>query len=90
MTLQRRKRKATFALDEAVLEDAKAVVSRADYKSLNAFVELALVELIKSHRKAEIKTQLVAASQDALYLEDIAEVQRDFQDADWESLEQNP
>ena len=90
MTLQRRKRQVTFALDEAVLEDAKAVVSRADYKSLNAFVEMALIELIKRNRKEEIKTQLKAASQDSLYLEDIAEVQRDFQDADWESLEQNP
>ena len=87
MTLQRR-RKATFALDEAVLEEAKAVVSKSDYKSLNAFVELALVELIKRHRKEEIKKQLLAASQDALYLEDIAEVQRDFQDADWESFDQ--
>ena len=36
---------------------------------------MALIELIKRHRKEEIKTQLKAASQDSLYLEDIAEVQ---------------
>jgi hypothetical protein len=88
MTAPRRVKKATFTLDEAVLEEAKAVVRNTDYKSLNAFVEMAIVALIKRHRKEEIKRQLVAASRDPLFLADIAAVQRDFQEADWESLEQ--
>ena len=87
MTVQRPKRKATFALHEAVLEDAKAIVQKENYKSLNAFVEMAIVELIQRHRKAEMKRELVAASRDPLFLADIAEIQQDFQDADWESLE---
>ena len=87
MTTQQRKRKATFALDETVLEHAKAIVRKTDYRSLNAFVEAAIVEMINRYRKEEIKRQLSAASRDPLFLEDIAEVQRDFQDADRESLE---
>ncbi len=80
MSSQRRTKKATFALDEAVLEDAKEVARKTEYRSLNAFVETAIVEMIKRHRKKEIKHQLLKASRDPLFLEDIAEVQRDFQD----------
>lgn len=87
MPSQHRTRKTTFAIDETVLEDAKEIVQKADYRSLNAFVETAIIEMIKRHRKEEIKRQLSAASHDPLFLADIAEVQRDFQDADWENFE---
>jgi hypothetical protein len=89
MTTQRRK-KATFALDEAVLEEAKAVARQANYKSLNAFVEMAIAQLIQQYRKAEIRRELMAASQDPLFLADIAQVQQDFEHTDWESLEKQP
>lgn len=89
MPTQHRTKKATFAIDEAVLEDAKAIVQKSDYRSLNAFVETAIVEMIKRHRKDEIKRQLSAASHDPLFLADVAEVQRDFQDADWENFDKN-
>lgn len=89
MATQQRKRKATFALDETLLEDAKTIARKAEYRSLNAFVETAILEMINRHRKEEIKRQLLKASHDPLFLADIAEVQRDFQDADWESLEKN-
>jgi hypothetical protein len=89
MTSPSRRKKATFALDEAILEDAKKILLNTDYRSLNAFVETAIIEKIKRHHKEEIKRQLLAASQDPLFLEDIAEVQRDFQNADWESLEKD-
>lgn len=87
MPSQHRTKKATFAIDETVLEDAKEIVQKADYRSLNAFVETAIIEMIKRHRKEEIKRQFLAASHDPLFLADIAEVQRDFQDVDWENFE---
>jgi len=86
MSAQRQKKKATFTLDEAVLDDAKAIVRHTNYRSLNAFVEMAIVKLIEHHRKEELKRQLATASNDPLFLADIAEVQRDFQDADWDAL----
>jgi len=89
MASQQSKKKATFALDETVLEDAKTIVSKTDYRSLNAFVETAIVEMIKRHRKEEIKRQLLAASEDPLFLEDIARVQQDFEYSDRESIEKN-
>lgn len=87
MTSQHRTKKATFVIDETVLEDAKVIVQKSDFCSLNAFVETAIVEMIKRYRKEEIKRRISAASHDPLFLSDIAEVQRDFHDADLENFE---
>lgn len=87
MPSHHRTKKATFTINKDVLEDAKAIVRKSDYQSLNAFVETAIIEMIERSRKKEIKRQLRVASRDPLFLEDITEVQRDFQYADWESLE---
>lgn len=89
MATQHRRKKATFALNERILKDAKEIAHEADYRSLNDFVETAIGEMIKRHRKKEIKRQLSAASRDPLFLADIAKAQRDFQDTDWESLEKD-
>ena len=90
MSSQHQRKKAIFALDETILKDAKEIAHEADYQSLNAFVETAIIEMIKRHHKKEIKRQLSVASHDPLFLADIAEVQRDFQDADWENLKKHP
>lgn len=80
------KKQETFVLDAVLLESAKALVDQGDYRSLNDLAELAISDLVNQHQKKQIREDLIEASRDVLFLEDIAEVQRDFQDADQESL----
>ena len=89
MPSHHRTKKATISINEDVLEDAKAVVRKSDYQSLNAFVETAIIEMIKRSRKKEIKHQMRLASRDPLFLEDVNDIQRDFQYADWEDIEKS-
>ncbi len=90
MATQHRRKKTTFALDKTILKDAKEIALEAEYPSLNDFVEAAIGEMIKRHRKKAIKHQLLAASRDPLFLDDIEKSQCDFQDTDCESLEKHP
>jgi len=55
-------KKATFVIDEAVLEEAKTVVETKRFKSLNSFVEKAIKDKIRIIRREEIKKALVEAS----------------------------
>lgn len=77
-------KKATFVIDEAVLEDAKTVVETKRFKSLNSFVEKAIKVKIRIIRREEIKKALVEASQDPMFLSDLRDVEYDFQFADFE------
>jgi len=76
--------KATFIIDEAVLEEAKTVVETKRFKSLNSFVEKAIKDKIGIIRREEIKKALVEASQDPMFLSDLRDVEYDFQFADFE------
>lgn len=77
-------KKATFIIDEAVLEEAKTVVETKRFKSLNSFVEKAIKDKIRIIRREEIKKALVEASQDPMFLSDLRDVEYDFQFADFE------
>ena len=77
-------KKATFVIDEAVLEEAKTVVETKRFKSLNSFVEKAIKDKIGIIRRGEIKKALVEASQDPMFLSDLRDVEYDFQFADFE------
>ncbi len=77
-------KKATFIIDEAVLEEAKTVVETKRDKSLNSFVEKAIKDKIRIIRREEIKKALVEASQDPMFLSDLRDVEYDFQFADFE------
>lgn len=77
-------KKATFVIDEAVLEDAKTVVETKRFKSLNSFVEKAIKDKIGIIRREEIKKAFVEASQDPIFLSDLRDVEYDFQFADFE------
>ena len=77
-------KKATFVIDEAVLEEAKTVVETKRFKSLNSFVEKAIKDKIRIIRREEIKKALVEASQDPMFLSDLRDVEYDFQFADFE------
>ena len=51
--------KATFILDERIMEQTREYVSKKKFKSLNAFVEKALKDEIAKMKKEEIKAALL-------------------------------
>jgi len=77
-------KKATFVIDQAVLEEAKSIVETKRFKSLNRFVEEAIKGEIERIRKGEIEKAIHEASQDPIFLSDIREVEHDFEFADFE------
>ena len=79
-------KKATFVIDDRVIEKAKEIVDRGDFKSLNSFVEAAMRDEIEKLRKEELKKALLEASNDPLFLADINEVERDFEHVDFEEV----
>ena len=80
-------KKATFVIDDKVIEKAKEIVDRGDFKSLNSFVEAAMRDEIEKLRKEELKRLLLEASNDPLFLADINDVKSDFEHADFEEAE---
>ena len=77
-------KKATFVLDEKLLAEAKDLVERKKFKSLNSFVGQALKEGIEKIRKEEIEKAILEASRDPLFLSDIKDVENDFEFTDFE------
>jgi len=77
-------KKATFVIDETVLEDPKTVMETKRFKSLNSFVEKPIKNKIGIIRKEEIKKAFVEASQDPKFLSDLRDVEYDFEFADFE------
>jgi Arc/MetJ-type ribon-helix-helix transcriptional regulator len=75
-------KKATFVLDDQVMADAKKIVEKGFYKSMNAFVESAIKDEIEKNKKERIRAAIVDASKDPLFLSDIGEIDRDFEYAD--------
>jgi hypothetical protein len=79
-------KKATFILDEKIMEQSKEYVTKKRFKSMNAFVEKALQDEIAKIKKEEIKAALLEASQDPLFLADLKEIEEDFACADFEKV----
>ena len=77
-------KKATFLINEVVLEEAKAIVEKKRFKSLNSFVEKAIKDEIERIRREEIKKEIIEASQDPKFLSDLRDVEYDFEFADFE------
>jgi hypothetical protein len=77
-------KKATFLINEVVLEEAKAIVKMKRFKSLNSFVEKAIKDEIDRIRMDEIKKAILEASQDPKFLSDLRDVEYDFEFADFE------
>jgi Arc/MetJ-type ribon-helix-helix transcriptional regulator len=73
--------KATFILNDQLMAEAKKIVEKGLYKSINAFVESAIKAEIKKHKKERLRAAIVEASKDPLFLADIGEVERDFEHA---------
>jgi Arc/MetJ-type ribon-helix-helix transcriptional regulator len=77
-------RKATFMLDENLLVQAKQAVEAGLFKSLNAFVEIAVKDELDRMKKDKIHQAILDASHDPLFLADIEEIEKDFKSVDFE------
>ncbi len=80
-------KKATFVLDEQIMLKAKDIVNKGFFKSMNAFVETAIKDELERIEKEKIKTAIIEASKDPLFLSDIKEIERDFEYVDFEETE---
>ena len=79
--------KATFILDEEIMEKGRVLVKEKRFKSMNAFVEKAVRDELAALGKEEIKKALLEASKDPLFLADIKKVKKDFAHSDFEEGE---
>lgn len=77
-------KKATFVLDNEIMEEAKGLVNKGLFKSMNAFVEISISDKIEKIKRDRIKEAIKEASKDPLFLSDIKEVEIDFENVDFE------
>lgn len=77
-------KKATFVLDEQVFAQAKELIEKGLFKSINAFVESAIKDEIEKIQRERIEAAIVQASKGPLFLSDIKEIERDFEYADFD------
>jgi len=76
--------KTTFVIKDEIIMQVKEAVKYGYYKSLTSFVENALKNELNTLKKAEIRKEIIAASQDPLFLADITEIEEDFKYSDFE------
>lgn len=76
--------KATFVIDDGVLQDAREFVKNNHLKSLSAFVERSIREELARMRQEKIKNALLSAGSDQLFMADVMEIQQAFEHADHE------
>lgn len=77
-------KKATFVLDEQVMTEAKQIVEKGFFKSMNSFVESAIRDEIEKIKKERIRKAIIEASKDTMFLSDIKKIEKDFNYADFE------
>jgi hypothetical protein len=77
--------KATFVIDDGVLQDAREFVKKNHLKSLSAFVERSIREELTRMRQEKIKSALLSAANDRLFMADVMEIQQAFEHADHET-----
>lgn len=76
--------KATFVIDDGVLQDAREFVKNNHLKSLSAFVERSIREELARMRQEKIRNALLSAGSDQLFMADVMEIQQAFEHADHE------
>jgi len=81
-------KKATFMLDEAIVEQAKGAIKKGLFKSMNSFVETAMRDELERIKRAQIKAAIMEAGKDPLFLSDIKEMENDFRYVDFEEAEE--
>lgn len=76
--------KATFVLDDTVLQQARECIKENGFKSLSAFVERAIRDELDKLRQEKIRAAVKSAASDPLFMADLMEIQSDFAHADLE------
>jgi Arc/MetJ-type ribon-helix-helix transcriptional regulator len=77
--------KVTYSLPEELVDQVRLVVRDGAAPSYSAFVEGALREAVRREREKLIAAEFKQAAEDPLFLADINEVEKDFENADAES-----
>ena len=77
--------KATFAIDDGVLQDAREYVKNNHLKSLSAFVERSIREELTRMRQEQTRSALLSAGNDPLFMADVMEIQQAFEHTDHEA-----
>jgi hypothetical protein len=77
--------KATFVIDDGVLQDAREFVKQNHLKSLSAFVERSIREELTRMRQEKIRSALLSAGNDPLFMADVMDIQQAFEHSDHET-----
>ncbi len=77
-------KKATFVLDEKLIELIKELVQQNYFKSMKNFVEIAIIDEIEKIKAKKIRAAIFDASSDPMFLADINEIEKDFEKTDFE------
>ncbi len=80
-----RKAKATVLVDARLLDEARRLVGKGKYRSLNACVNEALRTLLAHERSVHLLREMEEASRDEMFLADIKATMEDFKYADAET-----
>jgi len=83
------KKKATFILGLSLLNEARTLAAERGYRSLNSFVEDALVRAVADEKKKKRKAELLEASRDPMFLKDIEDTMSAFSFADSEAVKEH-
>ena len=76
--------KATFVLDDMVLQEARECVRENRFKSLSAFVERSIRNELNALKQEKIRSSIKKAASDPLFMADMMEIQNDFSHTDFE------
>ncbi len=76
--------KTTFVIKEEIIMKVKEAVKGGSYKSMTSFMENAIKNELELLKREKIKKEILQASKDPIFLEDIAEIEEDFKYADFE------
>ena len=83
--MDKKKRKVTVLVEERLLTEAKRLVGKGGYRSMNACVNEALRVFLAQECRARLEKAMEAASRDEMFLSDIKATMEDFKYVDAET-----
>jgi len=83
-------KKVTYSLPNELVDEVRSVVRDGAAPSYSSFVEDALRQAVKREREKLLAEEFHQAAKDPLFLADVDEVERGFEDADAESADLIP
>ena len=78
----------TFALPAGMMEEIRSVTKSELNISINSFVRNALEFQLKEVKREQFRRNIAEASQDRLFLADVAQCQKDFRFLDKEEFDE--